>query len=344
MNLFIGPVSIVIDVATGLIILILVWSGVAKLRTSHLTLKAMKGLGAPDFLQRRWIARLVPVFELALGLVLLCAPGVLRFISTLVTMALFVVFTFYVWRAVSRGVEVACECFGSASHTPVDRLTVARNVLLVIVALIAACAGVDGRALILSITPALLSALGVTALVASLVAFAVGQHRHIDRLRMIINQNADRYRRESDDMITGSPTPEAELVSADGVTKSLAELGNGRAVLLIFSKAGCGDCANVARSLPDWKRRLRDVVLPIIATSSNPVLLFSEYPEFVGHTYFGASTARKALGIRSLPTAVLLAADGDSVATEIVEGSSAIGDLVTALDEQVVQALYDTAD
>lgn len=338
MNLAISPVSIVIDVATGLVALTLLWSGIAKLKTSHLTLRAMRGLGIPALLQRSWVARLVPIVELTVGLVLLFAPGLVRFIGAVVATALFLAFSFYVTRAVLRGVEVACECFGSASHDPIDRFTVTRNFTLVVAGAIAISAGADSNSLVTSITPFALALLATVLLIAALGISAVAQHRHIKRLRAIINQNADHYRRESDDPLTGSRIPDAELVDVDGVTKRLAEIGKGRrAVLLIFSKAGCGDCARIARSLPDWERRLGDVVLPIIATSSSPGLLFTENPEFVGHTYFGASAARRALGIRTLPTAVLLAADGSSVATEVVEGSSAIADLVDALEAQLTQ-------
>lgn len=338
MNLVVSPASIVIDVATGLIALTLIWSGAAKLKSSQLTLKAMRGLGIPTFLRRQWVARLVPVVELGVGLVLLCAPAPARFIGALTATVLFSVFSFYVTRAVARGVEVACECFGSASHEPVDRYTVARNFALMLAGFIAIGAGLNAPALFTSITPITLSVFAVTLLVAALTVSTVSQRRHIERLRAIINQNADHYKRDSDAPLTGAPIPEAELVALGGVTSNLAEIGKGRrAVLLIFSKAGCGDCAKVARSLPGWESRLGDVVRPIIATSSNPEKLFSEYPEFAGRTYFGAKAARKALGVRTLPTAVLLASDGKSVATEVVEGSSAIADLVDALEQQIVE-------
>lgn len=340
----VSPVSIVIDVATGLIAITLLWSGFAKLRSTQLTLKAMRGLGVPTFLRRKWIAGLVPIVEIGVGLVLFCAPAPVRFIGAVTATVLFSVFSFYVTRAVVRGVEVACECFGSASHEPVDRYTVARNFALVFAGLISMSAGPRSPSLFMSVTPSTLAVFAVTLLIAALVIFTVTQHRHIDRLRSIINQNADHYRRDSDAPLTGSPIPDAELVDLDGVTKNLNEIGDGRAVLLIFSKAGCGDCAKLARALPEWRRRLGDIVRPVIATSSNPERLFLEYPEFVGHTYFGASAARKALGIRMLPTAVLLASDGGSVATETVEGSAAITDLVAALEEQLHQPFSDDND
>lgn len=335
MNITISPVSVVIDVATGLIVFTLLLSGLAKMRTPDRTLTAMQGLGIPVLLQRRWVALLVPIFELVLGVILLTAPGPLRFLAAVATAALMTAFTFYVTRAVFRGVEVACECFGSASSAPVDRLTIARNALLLICALIATGVGLDGPSLVFSLDPVRLSVIALTLLAVGAAVLMARQHRHIDRLRAVINQTADRYRRASDEPLTGTPIPEAELVSASGVTKKLSGLGGGRAVLLIFTKAGCGDCANVARSLPEWTNQLRDVVRPVIATSSAPERLFAEYPEFVGHTFFGAHAAREALGIRSLPTAVLLAADGGSVATEVVEGSAAIAELVLALEEQV---------
>lgn len=334
----ISPVAVVIDVATGLIAVTLLWSGLAKIRSAQLTLKAMRGLGAPAFLQHRWTAQLVPVCETAIGLTLLCVPGTPRFIAAVASALMFAVFTFYVARAVARGVEVACECFGSASHAPVDRLTVARNVLLLLGAVLATAAGVNAPSLVLSLDLARIVTFVLAVLIVGAVGLMVGQHRHINRLRTVINQSADRYRRSTDEPLTGSPIPDVELVSADGLTKTLAHLGNGRPVLLIFAKAGCGDCVRVARALPGWVSELRDVVAPIIATSSDPTKLFDEYPEFIGRTYFGASAARGALGIRSLPTAVLLATNTGTVATEVVEGSSAISELVAAVQEQVEQA------
>ncbi|GAB3630724.1 hypothetical protein GCM10027421_00770 [Microbacterium shaanxiense] len=336
MQLPISPVGIVIDVATGLIAVTLLWSGLAKLRTPLLTLKAMQSLGAPAFLQKRGFAFSLPFVELLLGAALIVTPGPFRFTASALATAMFAVFTFYVARAVAQRTEVACNCFGSSSSEPVDRFTVARNCFLVAGGVLALCAGFGAPALAVSLDPIRIVALLVAFLFVALVARSVAQHRHINRLRTIINQSADRYKRDSDDPLTGSPIPDAELVSVNGTTVPLSKLGRGRAVLLIFAKAGCGDCGNVARSLPDWTEKLGGKVVPLIATSSDPRRLFSEHPEFIDRTYFGASAARAALGIRILPTAVLLAADAETVATEVIEGSATISEFVSVVAEQLV--------
>ncbi|MCS3841750.1 MauE/DoxX family redox-associated membrane protein [Microbacterium sp. AK031] len=335
MQLPISPVGIVIDVATGLIAVTLLWSGLAKLRTPLLTLKAMAGLRAPTLLQRRWFAFSLPFVELLLGATLIVTPGLFRFAASVLTTAMFAVFMFYVARAVAQRTDVACNCFGSSSHEPVDRFTVARNLFLVIGGVLALCAGFSAPAFVFSLDPIRVVAFVVALLFVALVMKSVTQHRHINRLRTIINQRADRYKRDSDDPLTGSPIPDAELVSVNGTTVPLSKLGRGRAVLLIFAKAGCGDCGNVARSLPDWTEKLGGRVVPVIATSSDPQRLFTEHPEFIDRTYFGASAARTALGVRILPTAVLLASDAEAVATEVIEGSAAISEFVSVVEEQL---------
>jgi hypothetical protein len=132
--------------------------------------------------------------------------------------------------------------------------------------------------------------------------------------------------------VAGRPIPDAELVNSVGVSLPLARLDRGRAVLLLFVKAGCGSCASVARALPEWEARIGANVTIRVATSSRPSEIAEQYPEYGDRVRFGARGARDALGVRMLPSAVLLGRDG-KVATDVAEGFIEISALVNGIED-----------
>jgi thiol-disulfide isomerase/thioredoxin len=341
----ISPVDASIDAATGLIAVVLLVSGLSKLRTPDRTLMAMADLRVPRFARRRWIAALVPVLELALAAGLVVLPGWGRLAASAAALLLFLVFTWFVVGVIRRGEQVTCDCFGSLSRDPIDRWTVVRNVVLVVASAVALGAGPFAPSLVVRAftsgvaTLWTLAALWVLMLA---IALAVGtilrQRRHIDRLRFVINDQAEaRTRRVAEGPLEGSRIPEAELVTPTGTTLPLSRLSRGRAVLLIFVGSGCGDCAEVARAFPEWQQRIGTNVRLLVATSARPDELEKDYPEFGDSARFGALAARQALGVRMVPSAVVLGSNG-LVASEVVEGSRAIADLVDGLAAAIAQA------
>ncbi|MEP6477978.1 MAG: MauE/DoxX family redox-associated membrane protein [Rhodoglobus sp.] len=327
---------VAIDVATGLIAVVLLASGIAKVRTPGRTVDAMAALGVPGFFRRGWIAALLPVVEIVVGGVLLLAPGLLRLLAALAATVMMLVFIALIGKVVASGEDVSCECFGALSRDPVDRWTLVRNVLLLVASAVAACAGTDGSSLVLSLPSrsgtelALLVTTGLAVLaVAVLGTLVLATRRQLRRAREVGSAA-----HEQGEPITGTPVPPLELVDSRGVTVTLPRLGGGRAVLLLFVRTGCGNCGPVARAFPEWQERLGESVLIVAATSSDPNEMATDYPEYGESLRFGSLAVRSAIGVRMVPCAVVLGSNG-LIASEIVEGSAAIDALVGGLEQAI---------
>ena len=333
-------VDIAIDASTGLIAVVLLVSGIAKLPAAERTLAAMVALRVPRPLQLRAVARTLPLFEIGIALALLFAPGVARFVAALAAVAMLLVFTLLVARAVRAGDEVSCECFGALSRDVVDGTTVVRNLVLLAAAVAASLVGVDGGSFVVSLTT--LSAAEVALLVTiwiAMAAIALLARQNLDlraelrRVRSANPPHGESPQSVSDDhSLTGGPIPDVELVDSAGVALPLARLDGGRAVLLLFVKAGCGSCVEVARAFPEWEARIGTRVSLRIATSSRPSDIAEYFAEYGDRVGFGARGARNALGVRKLPSAVLLGSDG-TVATDVAEGFVEISALVDGIEE-----------
>ena len=101
------------------------------------------------------LARVVPLVELAVAVALLAAPAV----GGVATLVLLSGFTAVLVRAIRRGDEVRCACFGQAGGPPLSWVELARNGLLGGLAALALTAGLDPR------VPDLMAAVAVVVVV-----------------------------------------------------------------------------------------------------------------------------------------------------------------------------------
>ena len=95
------------------------------------TADAFAGLGLP---RAPVLAVAVPVTELATAAMLLWRPAV----GAIVGLVLLAVFTGVIVRALARGVETGCGCFGARQVSPLGPADVVRNLLLAAFAVLAA--------------------------------------------------------------------------------------------------------------------------------------------------------------------------------------------------------------
>ncbi len=126
--------SLVGGVAVGLVGLLFVVAGVAKLRAPRLLYFTILDLSLAGPGLSRLVARLVPLAEIALGSLLL-----LRWRPDLVvaaSIALLVAFTVVIAVAIARKRDVKCSCFGVLSDGRLDRQAAARNAALLVLLLI----------------------------------------------------------------------------------------------------------------------------------------------------------------------------------------------------------------
>ena len=113
-------------VAVGTVFLV---SGAFKIRDRQWPDAAMR-FGAP-----RLLVPVLPAAEIVLGALLVAQIGG-RW-TALAALVLLLAFTAAVIGQLARGRTVPCACFGTASTRPVDLLTVARNLALCALTLVA---------------------------------------------------------------------------------------------------------------------------------------------------------------------------------------------------------------
>ena len=140
------PSALLLPVLTCAAVLIV--SGVAKLRAPETVDSAFTSLEVPKALDTPFVRRLSPWVEVALGAWLLLATGVALVIVATLTLLLFIAYLVLVARAVRRPEPVDCGCFGALGDSQVTRVTVWRNAALVLSALLAVVAGLQGVGLI----------------------------------------------------------------------------------------------------------------------------------------------------------------------------------------------------
>lgn len=105
-------------------------AGVLKLRMPASTRDAFRALGVP---RAGVAARLVPITELTLGVVLVVVPRI-GAVLALVTLA---VFTTFLGDRLRRGVTAPCNCFGARSTRPLSQREIVRNLAFAVLALLA---------------------------------------------------------------------------------------------------------------------------------------------------------------------------------------------------------------
>lgn len=140
-----------------------------KLKSPKVAATQFAELGIPS---PRLMARVVPVFEIAIAFALLVAPP----IGGLAAMMLLVAFTAVITAAVRAGTTAACGCFGSMSRQPITRGTAIRNLLFIAMSAIATA------------TPALVMPGVATVAAASLLLLLVGLAAQLMSLRKILGR------------------------------------------------------------------------------------------------------------------------------------------------------------
>lgn len=321
-----SPVEIVLTFSTGLVAFALGLSGVSKVGRSASVLSSMAALRVPVVLRRMAIAEAVPFVELSIACALLLLPGAGRQTAGVAAAAVLTVFTILLIDVLRRGDEVDCGCFGALSfETRVTSWSVGRNLALVGASVMVALLGTGSGSFVIDLVT-----LDAVSLLASALAWAMIMIIVLARAVTRAPSSAGQTRpaplkvpqkdppplspvslalgidpRRPGEVSMGDQIPHAELVSARGQVRTLADLANGRPTLLIFLSVECGSCAAVAESVPAWRDVLGHVEV-LIATSSQPDAIARAYPEISGLTRFGSYAALTALGVQRSPAAVLL--------------------------------------
>ncbi|HYJ28199.1 MAG TPA: MauE/DoxX family redox-associated membrane protein [Nocardioides sp.] len=323
------PSALLLPVLTCAAVLFV--SGVAKLRAPETVDAAFSSLEVPKVLDTPFVRRLSPWVEVALGAGLVLATGRALVVVAALTLALFVAYLVLVVRALRRAEPVDCGCFGALGDSEVTTVTVWRNALLVLSALLAVVAGLQGSGLV----PALLDDSRVLAwLVASALAAAVA---------VLVTYRAPRPASAgivpqvdaSGDYVRDA-IPNAAVLNEAGELVLLSHESARAAHLLVFLSPGCGPCGRIGPLVAGWSEQLAPVVVRAVV-AGQPDVVRGGLTYLEGHAWFDPFGITRAAFTAGNPSAVLLGADG-LIAGGPVHGEEEVVDFVAQVADQLREA------
>src|SRR5829696_615456 len=191
----------------------------------------------------------LPLVEFVVA-VALVVPGSARW-GGLVAAALLLAFCAGVGRALARGETPECNCFGRVRSRPVDRATLARNLLFLSLAAFVAVAGWEHAGASPTAWADGISG-GEVAVVIALAALALAIALHVSFSYQLFKQNGRLVARidalerggaaRPPGLGVGDAAPPFRLRDLDGRPVALAELLADGPLLLVFGDARCESC------------------------------------------------------------------------------------------------------
>ena len=302
-------------------------SAVAKGLDPAGTRRAARELGVPEGLAGAVVV-LLPLAEAAAAVLVLLGDPAPTF-GGLLAVAMLLAFSAALWRALARGKQTSCKCFGALSTKPLSRRSIYRNLALAAVAAVAAVPGepaVVRRAA--DASAAFWGAVALAVVLGGLVAVVAALLRSHGRLLARVEQ----LEQAAAPPPVDRPAPEFTLPDLAGRPTSLADLlGPGVPVLLLFMSPGCGPCRALAPRVSAWRRRYGDGMTIAVISSGAPednrekfgdadVRVLLEQDDAVSRPY----------GVTATPSALVVTADGQVVGTP-AEGAEQIIEVVQAL-------------
>lgn len=322
----------------------------AKLADRRGSRRSMEDFGMPARIAGA-AGVLLPAVELAVAFALV--PARTAMLGATGALVLLLTFIAGIARALARGSEPDCHCFGQLHSAPAGWPTLYRNAVLAAGAafvVAAGAAGDPGPSAVgaldgVSTTGAVAGALGATTL-AAVAAFAALLLRHgrlLVRVDMLEHALAGPGVAPEPDrgVRVGSAVPAFALPDLDGATiTSTALIGRGTAMLLLFMEQGCGPCRELLPEVEGWQGEHRGRLQIVVVTSGD---------RGANRTYAGFHgldrvlfqddrEVARAFAVSGTPSAVLIDADG-RVASDVAAGADAIRALVAgpAAPFEVVQ-------
>ncbi len=322
---------------------VLALSGIGKIRDDDATTgRSWEDLGVPAGVNARWLRRSHPWAEILLAVALVVAQAWLGVAAAGAGVALCVIYLVLIARAAARPEPATCDCFGSTAPTVITARTVARNVVLLLLALMALVhvLQVGSPAQALATAPAStwwwLAAVAVAALTTSLVGPAPSREAAsaVDAVPATGSSAPAADGGPAEAEYVRTLTPLARLVDADGTSHDITHMSARRAQLLLFVNPGCGSCVPVAEKVPGWQESMPEVQIRLVVTQELAQLstVRPDWMPFALHDPDGL--ASRMLRVTATPTAVLLGTDG------MLAGGPVAGfDAVTHLVDDVVAEL-----
>lgn len=283
---------------------LLLISGVAKLRDRDATADAFEALRLPSWLAGAGAPLLLPVAELVLAALLVLGRGWLLTAATAAVLVLMLAYTVVIARALGFDEPVRCGCFGALGSGDVTRATLVRNALLVALAALSVAGAVWGVVTWGQpatswgwVLVALLSAAAVAlSLGGGAAPASAGSMEWIQGASLIDESN-------------GQTVRVRELAGAHGGVALLFVLPGEKAQLLVAVDCLCSPARMAMDSVVGWQEKLPmlDVRL-VLPFRMQPGRLTPEQERLALYDHGGLAT--RSLGATGQVAAVLLGADG----------------------------------
>ncbi len=218
-------------------------------------------------------ARVCLLLPLAIAIAISLVPAPSARWGALAAAILLAAFIAAIARALSRGEQPDCHCFGQIHSEPAGRSTLARNVVLFAFAVVIVVYG-SGPALddwISARSAAELAAvgLGIWAVAAATYAWTLRARNQTlgNDLRVARTAGAAGGRFG---LPIGTEAPAFTLEDMRGEPATLTGLlERGKPALLLFMSPGCGPCATMLPKVPEWQQSLSErLTIAVISTGT----------------------------------------------------------------------------
>jgi uncharacterized membrane protein YphA (DoxX/SURF4 family)/peroxiredoxin len=307
---------------------VFVTAGVGKLLDLSGSRRAVSDFGVPERMARV-AGTLLPIVELASGLALVFRPSA-RW-GAVVAVLLLAAFIAGISRALARGEEPDCHCFGQIHSSPAGPLTLARNAVLAALAVVIVAYG-SGPAV-----DAWVNARSAAELVAAVavicagaaVAYALSLRAETQRLTRDLSTAQQAAAAGRPGLPVGMDAPLFELPSLQGEPVALTELvQRGHPVLLVFMTPWCGPCEALVPNVRQWQQTLssRITIAPISAGTAEQNTAFAEQG-LENVLLQDDMEIANMYGVKGTPSALFVSSEG-KVASTLAEAAHGIEPLV----------------
>ncbi|WP_347977729.1 MauE/DoxX family redox-associated membrane protein [Microbacterium sp. ProA8] len=314
---------------------VFVASAVAKLRTPD-DLVGWAELGVPKALRKQWLLRLHPWAEIALGAALLLLGGWLGLLAALVAVALMAAYLWLVVRAKGKSDDASCACFGSKRR--ITRVTVIRNVWLLVLAVAAAAviwmAPLLGGALAVAVSGWWMPVVGAAAAAVTAALVLWPDERPTAAAAPVVESAPDIAAPGDGELdYVRTRTPAVPVVLADGTRVNLRELTRSKPILMLAVSGTCGSCSVVIDKARAWRTLLPEVDVRLLFTHAHDNGRLKELTEPQSLHDVDRLVSRS-IKDWAVPTAVLFGIDG-MLAGGPVTGVGDIDDFVDDIYESL---------
>lgn len=312
---------------------ILIASGLAKLQSPQETAATFTRLNVPAKLSHPTLVKAFPFLEILLGIALLLPFTVLRPLTALAAVALFIAFTWLVVRAKDTG--ASCGCFGAASARPISGWTVLRNLILVVLALL----GLFEAVITLAVTGVRIAWWPLAGFFSGYVEWSILITVLVTAAAYLIGRETAPLSEQAAPAAAGTPqepvlpagsepavsptsdvdaeperhpVPDVIVGTGQGFER-LKDMGARQSMLLLHVSAGCGACRQVMDHIESMDTQIGPVAVralkPVYQTDAVSPSALGPLPSDIVLTD-PAGRAAHELGMERFPSAVLIGTDG----------------------------------